>query len=281
MGEIRGGPPPVRLPEGLDPEGTTWFVLLLDTINFGSGYFPKLRKAPGMSGYRTVESRLRGWWTASGPPAVSALRGAEPALLAGILGQSLDDPDVAELMELFARAWRDLGELVEEGYGSDPVALVASAEGSPASLVRTLLRMPFYRDFSTYDGQDVPLLKRAQIAVYDLSLTAGPLGRFERLDELTIFADNLVPHVLRLDGVLTFDAGLVERIEREELIAAGSPEEVEIRACALHAVEEIVARVRGVGTRVTAAELDGWLWLRGGNPEYKARPRHRSRTVHY
>ncbi len=52
-----------------------------------------------------------------------------------------------------------------------------------------------------------------------------------------MFADNLVPHVLRLDGVLWFDPELVARIEHEELIEHGSPEEVEIRACAVHAVE--------------------------------------------
>ena len=58
-----------------------------------------------------------------------------------------------------------------------------------------------------------------------------------------MFADNLVPHVLRLDGVLWFDPELVARIERGELIEHGSPEEVEIRACAVHAVELIVAAV--------------------------------------
>ena len=56
-----------------------------------------------------------------------------------------------------------------------------------------------------------------------------------------MFADNLVPHVLRLDGVLWFDPELVARIERGELIEHGSPEEVEIRACAVHAVELLVA----------------------------------------
>ena len=59
-----------------------------------------------------------------------------------------------------------------------------------------------------------------------------------------MFADNLVPHVLRLDGILRFDPELVARIDREELIEHGSAEEVEIRACAVHAVELLVAAVR-------------------------------------
>jgi hypothetical protein len=103
------------------------------------------------------------------------------------------------------------------------------------------------------------------------------VGQFADLDRLTMFADNLVPHVLRLDGVLRFSDELVARIDRGELIAHGSPEEVEIRACALQAVELIVAA--GAGTR--ASDIDQQLWLRGQGERYKARPRHRARCTAY
>jgi hypothetical protein len=97
------------------------------------------------------------------------------------------------------------------------------------------------------------------------------------LDRLTLFADNLVPHVLRLDGVLSFDAGLVERIEHEQLIEHGSHEEVEIRACALHAVELLV----DAHGNTTAATIDNALWNRGAGAHYKASPRHRARCTAY
>ena len=93
----------------------------------------------------------------------------------------------------------------------------------------------------------MPFLKRAQIAAADLA-RAG-VAAFRDLDRLTMFADNLVPHVLRVDGMLTYDAELLDRIERGELIEHGSPEEVEIRACALHAVELIVAEQRAGALR--------------------------------
>ena len=35
------------------------FIVMLDTINFGSGWFPHLRKHPRKSGYFTVASSLR------------------------------------------------------------------------------------------------------------------------------------------------------------------------------------------------------------------------------
>jgi hypothetical protein len=52
---------------------------------------------------------------------------------------------------------------------------------------------------------------------------------------------------------------------------------VEIRACALHAVELIVAE----RPASRAADVDQVLWNRGREPRYKARPRHRSRCTAY
>jgi hypothetical protein len=102
------------------------------------------------------------------------------------------------------------------------------------------------------------------------------VAAFDDLDRLTIFADNLVPHVLRVDGVLRYDAELAAKIDAGELLEAGSPEEVEIRACAVHAGELIAARLA-----VPPRTLDGWLWNRGQAPRYKTRPRHRARTIFY
>ncbi len=125
-----------------------------------------------------------------------------------------------------------------------------------------------------------PLLKRAQIAAADLH-RAGVV-QFGDLERLTIFADNLVPHVLRLDGILWFDPDLVARIERGDLIEHGSAEEVEIRACAVHAVELLTAAAAdSSGARPSAAQIDEILWNRGQAPSYKAVPRHRSRTTAY
>ena len=71
--------------------------------------------------------------------------------------------------------------------------------------------MPFFRDAGFY--------KRAQIVASDLAL-AG-LAEFSDLDRLTIFADNLVPHVLRVDGVLRYHPDLAARIDAGELIPPG------------------------------------------------------------
>jgi hypothetical protein len=254
-----GASPPAPATAG-DEETRAAFSLQLNAINFGSGWFPTLKKPPGLSGFRTIEAGLkrRGPWTGA------ELRRITRAELAQTFGQ---DPG-HELMGHFERHLRELGERV------DSFAAFARSH-DVIGLAEELATWETWYDVSPYHGDEIPLFKRAQIAAADLALQGltDPHG----LDQLTLFADNLVPHVLRIDGVLTFDDALVQRIDREELLEHDSPEEVEIRATALHAVELLVA----AHGHTTATAADNVLWHRGADPRYKAHPRHRARTTAY
>src|SRR5205807_3118449 len=42
-----------------EPDATLAYIVTLDAINFGSGYFPHLKRRHGMSGYFTVASSLK------------------------------------------------------------------------------------------------------------------------------------------------------------------------------------------------------------------------------
>ena len=55
-----------------DPATTLAFVVTLDAVNFGSGWFPELRKRPGMSGYFTVSTSLRSSAADQVPPRARA-----------------------------------------------------------------------------------------------------------------------------------------------------------------------------------------------------------------
>ena len=272
LGEQLGEPETPGVPKVRhDRENAAAYWLTLDAINFGSGWFPTLRKR-ARTGYRTIAAGVKrrfdeeGRWT---PAQLTNLTAEE---LAWWLAQDRDH----ELIELMVGSLRDLGASVERLYGRSFAAVVDAAAGSAVQLAETLGQWRSFADVSSYDGRSVPFLKRAQLAAADLH-RAG-VADFHDLDRLTMFADNLVPHVLRLDGILWFEPDLVARIEREELIEHGSPEEVEIRACAVHAVELIAA---AAPSGATAARLDEFLWNRGQDPTYKAVPRHRSRCTAY
>lgn len=262
-------------PPGRAREERAAFWLTLDAINFGSGWFPTLRKRAGHSGYHTIEAGLRERFDEHGPWRPEELAELDAPTLAAVFGQ---DPE-HELMALFAGSLRDLGRHLDTGAGAPFTAVIAAARGSAVALARHLGGWSSFADCSRYQELQVPFLKRAQIAAADLARAGA--ARFADLDRLTMFADNLVPHVLRLDGVLAYAPELAARIEAGRLIAHGSPEEIEIRACALHAVELITTARQAAGMPTRAADVDELLWTRGGQALYKATARHRTRCTAY
>jgi hypothetical protein len=265
-------------------EDTAAFFVTLDAINFGSGYFPHVRKRPGMSGYFTVASSLNDYFQAHGPLSAEQLARFTAEDGARMFGQDLANAPVAELMGLFAQALGDLGRYLINQFDGRFARLIEAADQSAVRLVGLLRAMPLFNDVERYHGLEVPFFKRAQLTAADLHLAfqGQGLGHFTDLDQLTIFADNLVPHVLRIDEVLRYEDDLAARIDREEPIPAGSPEEVEIRACAVHAVELLVEHLRTAGQHVAPMQVDYLLWNRGQQPYYKKiRPRHRARSVYY
>ena len=264
-----------------DAELDLAFAITMNAINFGSGWFPELKKRPGRSGYLTLASALAERFEKAGPWSareLAQLGGAECAVTFGQESQH----EAAPLMDLYAEALRALGVFLDRWDGRFE-GLVEAAGGSAERLVGLLAEMPFYRDVAFYDGREVPFYKRAQITVSDLAETFGGQGwgAFEDLDSLTMFADNLVPHTLRMKGVLQLAPGLVARIDRGEFLESGSPEEVEIRALGVHAVEQLVASLAAAGVSTTAHALDHRLWDLGQSPAIKAVPRHRTRCTFY
>jgi Queuosine salvage protein len=246
------------------------FAICLNAINFGSGWWPTISKRPGCSGYGTIAAGVRERFAAAGPWSAAELRAMDAATIAAVVGQDPQHP----LMPQFARALRDVGAHLGSEHGGSFLALVESASDAPA-LAGLLADWQAFADASTYKGREVPFFKRAQLAAADVARAAA--AELPGVDRLTAFADNLVPHVLRVDGVLRLDPRLTARIEAGELLEHGSPEEVELRACAVHAVELLC----GSADSLAPAEADALLWNRGGARRYKSRPRPRSRNTAY
>ncbi len=85
------------------------------------------------------------------------------------------------------------------------------------------------------------MYKRAQIFVADLwgAFKGQAYGQFNDIGSITIMADYIVPAVLRQLGVLRYSSTLSSTIEANSEIGPGSEEEVELRACSVHAVEKM------------------------------------------
>ena len=259
-GSTEGLDPQLHFLDG-EPEEVARYVLVLDTVNFGSGWFESLDLPAGQSGTVAVTRALTeharrrgGTWSAE------ELRAMTADGIARVLGQAAAHP----LMALYAEALVQLGAWLGSDTALDRISL---ARGSADAFARSLAEgMPFFDDVGFY--------KRAQITANDL-VHAG-VAEFDDVDALTVFADNLIPHVLRSDGVLRYAAELAERVDAAVPLAPGGAMEVEIRACAVHACE-LIARDLAVAPRT----LDNWLWNRGEDePSAFGRP-HQTRTVFY
>jgi hypothetical protein len=260
-----GNPPPFAE----DPETAAAFAICMNAINFGSGWWPTVRKRPGHSGYGTMAGGVTDRFASEGPWSIEELQAMDAETIAGAVGQDPKHP----LMPQFSAALRNVGNHLCAECGDRFLGPAEAADSIP-SLAETFAAWDSFADASLYDGREIPFYKRAQLAAADLH-RAG-VADLPGLDRLTAFADNLVPHVLRVDGLLHLDPDLTARIEAEGLLEHGSPEEVELRACAVRSVELLAA-----ASSLTPAEIDSALWARGGGSRYKSLPRPRSRNTAY
>jgi hypothetical protein len=270
--EDEGGLDPATDFGGRDFESRAAFVLCLDAINFGSGWWPTIRKRPGRSGYETIAAALAQRFRTDGAWTCEQLTRLSTTELARTLGQAREHP----LISQFAASLRDVGAHVLDEHAGRFIDVVDAAAGSAVELVNLLSRWTAFADVSVYDEREVPFYKRAQIAAADIN--RARVAELEGEDRLTAFADNLVPHVLRLDGILGLDTALARAIDRGELLEHGSPAEVELRACAVHAVELLS---NAGERRLSPAQIDAILWNRGRGQIYKETPRPRSRSTAY
>jgi hypothetical protein len=232
---------------------TAAYVLALDSINFGSGYFSIAQECGIALEYEVIARGLKKHFE-QGRDWKNLSAADFSAMFSMPLGVH---PKLDELLHNFEMHLRETAERVEK-----PIDLL---QGSAVKLAETVAAWPGFHDVHPYKGRDIPILKRAQILAADMNLALGGLAD---VDKLTIFADNMVPHVLRCDGILEYSS--------DEVIPSGSEKEVEIRSLAIHAVELMKRE-----TSLTAVNLDHMLWHRGYEPEIYNRKPHRTLSVWY
>jgi len=178
---------------------------------------------------------------------------------------------------------REIGCQLLEHYEGQFSHMIEQAQGSAVKLASSLVQhFPSFNDTALYRTHTIRFYKRAQICVADLysAFGAQQWGAFHDIGQLTIFADYKLPQVLRHANVLEYQTTLAERVDNRELIAAGSEEEVEIRAATIWACELLRRAMQEYGHFITAADIDLRLWQMG-QQSAEMRPYHRTRTIYY
>jgi hypothetical protein len=180
---------------------------------------------------------------------------------------------------------REVGQVLLQKYDGSFVNLLEETKHSAVALVREVVaNFPSFNDVAAYRGHTIYLYKRAQLLAADLygAFEGQGHGEFWDLDCLTIFADYKLPQVLRHYGILEYDRELSDLVDNSIPIQAGSPEEVEIRAATIQAVEKIRQHISTKKQHpISAVKLDWWLWTLGQDDQVRARPYHRTRSMFY
>ena len=268
-------------------EETIAYLLVLDSINFcfwpalGNPKWEIEYQSEKFSGYFALAASLKKALE-SGVPLTNAQYLAKLSLkeFKKFLGGTGD----LQLLEFRVRSLNELGQMLMREYQGKAYALVESTEQSALKLIRLVAeKLPSFRDKAEYQGKKVFFYKRAQLFAADLcgASQGKEWGFFHDIDLLTAFADYKLPQVLRHVEVLRYEKALAQKVDHHTLLDAGSPEEVEIRANTIWAVELIRQELLVQGKNLKAMEIDWILWNLGQQEDYRKHPYHRTLTVFY
>ncbi len=204
--------------------------------------------------------------------------------LARIFCGNIELPMLDERVEIL----NDIGVILADRYDgafhnfvrSCAPSMYASGDGL---LERLVAEFPRFNDVSDYHGHEVQFHKLAQLALWSLHRALHRTGEWvlTDLDDMTAFADYIVPLALRHMRMIEYSPQLVAKINAGELIERDSDEEIEIRAHTLYAtalLTDAINEIRPAEQQVVVPQIDFRLWN-----AYHAtiRPHHLTRTVMY
>ncbi|KAM0788718.1 hypothetical protein ACM66B_002811 [Microbotryomycetes sp. NB124-2] len=213
-----------------------------------------------------------------------------------------DQEEEMPLLDERIRVLREVGSILCERFNGSFATLVEQAGHSALKLVELVVStFPCYDDKSTYpatSSESIYVRKRAQILIAETwaAFQGQGYGRFDDIDEITMFADYRVPQILHSLGTISYSSHLEQILKDHLMLEQGSPIEVEVRCLSIVAVEEIRRAIgslleqrdgqesRAVITTPNAVLLDFLLWdlAKVEEAEGKAElPHHRTRSVFY
>ena len=260
------------------------YLFLLDALNFcfwGKPRWQVAYKSEQLDGYWALAASLK-------HALETRPEFAEADFLARITPQELTEVLTGRgRIPLFTERWRnvrELGSVLKNLWEGEGARLVECAEHDAPRLAQMVAEnFSSFNDIAVYDNHEVRLFKRAQIVVTDLWGAFGgkDWGQFDNIDTLTAFADYKLPQLLRAWGILRYAPTLARKVDAQVELAAGSPEEIEIRAATLWAVEFLREELAARGRALWSVQVDWILWNASQGKFKGIRPYHHVRTIYY
>jgi hypothetical protein len=235
----------------------------------------------GRSGW---EVEFEGGWLGDAPAVFACFTRAE-AWRRGFFGDW--DPvrffagrGVLQLVGARARRLVRVDEALESRYGGDPTRLLAEAGWDAPRAVELLVdTVPGFRDRFPTPGGEVGFDKLARLCVAMM----GERLPIDRVDQLGVYPDYMLPRLLRHRGVLRYRRDLARAVDRRRLLPYGSQAEIAIRWATVFAADRLLDELHRLGNPVTSPQLDYHLWWSAvlGPEATRMGEHHRTLTLAY
>jgi len=164
---------------------------------------------------------------------------------------------------------------IEDG----PKKLYDNGEGLVERLVRDFKR---FDDHSIFENEKVYFLKLAQLAFWGIHRELSKRHFYiEDMENMTAFADYIIPVALESFGIVKYSSGLKEKIDSGILIDRDSIEEIEIRSTSIYVtakLTELINNYKNEEEKIIIPQLDFKLWTDFHADE---RPHHLTKTIMY
>ena len=204
--------------------------------------------------------------------------------LESVFSGTIEMPMLDERVVLFNEVGRVLVEKYQGRYSnfvrSCAPRLYANGDGL---LERLTTEFPRFRDVSMYHGSEVHIFKLAQLGIWGMHLALSPRGawKLEDADNLTAFADYIVPVGLRVMNIFEYTPELEKQINSLVEVKRDSEAEVELRASSIYVIakltEEINKRRPGMEP-LLQPQVDFRFWKTYHATHW---PHHLTKTVMY
>ena len=160
-----------------------------------------------------------------------------------------------------------------------PKKLYDNGVGLVERLVRDFKR---FDDHSIFENDKVYFLKLAQLAFWGIHRELSKRHFYiEDMENMTAFADYIIPVALESFGIVKYSSGLKEKIDSGILIDRDSIEEIEIRSTSIYVtakLTELINNYKNEEEKIIIPQLDFKLWTDFHADE---RPHHLTKTIMY